>query len=222
MTIRFYPFDVQTCTLSYKIADEDNSTINLKHDGQVDQSEYIENAEWKVVNLSAERKQLHNIHVVDFHFSVERRGSFTMFTLVVPVLMLSLLSGATFLIPVESGEKCSFSVTIFLAYGIFETIVIDTLPHNSLDLSYFILYLTSQLIVSVLLTFYTILQAKIFTTIGQKAFKTNRQESEYVVIVTWGTFLQELDTYIFVVFLVLVIGCTSIFLSVMMEKFDFM
>ena len=219
MTIKFYPFDLQTCTLTYFIADEDNSTVSLKHDGEVDLSEYIENAQWKLVNLTAEIKRTDNM--VNFIFTVERRGGFTMFTLILPVLMLSLLSGATFLIPIESGEKCSFSVSIFLAYGIFETIVIDTLPHNSLGVSYFIIYLTSMLIISTLLTFYTILQAKVFDIIGNKELRILRRCTRGDVI-SWGRFLQKLDTYIFILFLVVVVGFTSTFLGVMTEKFDFL
>ncbi|KAH3709992.1 hypothetical protein DPMN_069458 [Dreissena polymorpha] len=85
-----------------------------------------------------------------------------------PLLMLAFLNICIFLVPIGSGEKGSFSITIFLSYGIFVTIISDTLPHNSLQISYFVLFIVILLLLSVISVFYTILQAKLIASIGDK------------------------------------------------------
>ena len=85
--------------------------------------------------------------------------------------MLSFLNICVFLVPIGSGEKGSFCITIFLSYGIFVTIVSDTLPHNSLQVSYFVLFLIVLLMLSVLSVFYTIIQAKVVAAFGDQECK---------------------------------------------------
>ena len=142
-----------------------------------------------------------------------------MFTVVVPVLLLSFLTRAKFILPVDSGEKLGFAVSTFLAYGIFGTIIIDTLPHNSLTVSYFIMYIASLMFVSVFFTFYSIVQAKIFLELGPKDQGVMPQTPP-ICGHTWVSFFRKMDVVAFIFFSVVIVGFTSMFLAALVKKID--
>ncbi|WAR00213.1 ACH1-like protein [Mya arenaria] len=166
--IQYYPFDEQVCTLTYYVSDETIRTVVLDHYLNVDMSEYSENSAWTIASVTKSRYLLYNTYFIDIEFRLQRRANFTTFTLIMPLLMLAFLNICIFLVPIGSGEKGSFSITIFLSYGIFVTIISDTLPHNSLQVSFFVLFIVILLILSVISVFYTIIQAKLVSSIGDK------------------------------------------------------
>ena len=57
------------------------------------------------------------------------------FSKVMPIVLTSILMGAVFALPIESGEKMGFSLTVLLSYVVFLTWVTDNLPPVSTDIS---------------------------------------------------------------------------------------
>ncbi|XP_060579757.1 neuronal acetylcholine receptor subunit beta-4-like [Ruditapes philippinarum] len=168
VNIKLYPFDHQACTVTYYVSDETITTVMLDHPKSVTLDEYTENSAWKITSLNKRKYLLYNTYHIDIEFQLQRRPNFATFTLIMPLLMLAFLNICVFLVPVGSGEKGSFAITIFLSYGIFVTIVSDTLPDNSLQISYFLLFIIVLLFMSVLSVVYTIIQAKFMSSMGDK------------------------------------------------------
>ena len=52
-----------------------------------------------------------------------------------PIILSSILVTLVFLVPVESGEKLSYILTVLLTIAVFLTIIGDTLPAISLTTS---------------------------------------------------------------------------------------
>ncbi len=154
--------------------------------------------------------------------------------------MLAFLNIGVFIVPSGSGEKGGFAITIFLAYGIFITIISDTLPHNSLQISYFVVFILSLLSVSAVSVFYAILQSKLFATIGNKECKIRlpfrKQTSSNIVepakgtdqstgsaktegsTFTWGMLLNKIDAILCVIFFLIVTVATVIFFCLMLNQ----
>jgi len=210
-------------------------------------SEYTENPTWIIVAAARKRYVKDNNWHVGIEFRFQRRAHFATFTLVTPLMALAFLNVCVFLVPINSGEKGSFSITIFLSYGIFFTVISDSLPQNSLQVSFFILFIVMLLCVSVMSVFYTILQTKIIAAVGQKQcpihcfrrqignnrVKPTDQNLENganegnEVTYTWEDFLRQLDTYLFVSSLFIVTLITAIFFAILVrhvaspdERFD--
>ena len=210
-------------------------------------SEYTENPSWVIVAATRKRYVKDNNWHVDVEFRFQRRPNFATFTLVTPLMALAFLNVCVFLVPINSGEKGAFSITIFLSYGIFLTVISDSLPQNSLQISFFIVFIVMLLCVSVLSVFYTVLQAKIIAAVGQKQCPITcfrRQIGNNRVKPTdqnlenghdggdegsykWEDFLGQLDTYLFVSSLFIVTLITAIFFAILVrhitsldEKFD--
>jgi len=235
VNIQYFPFDEQTCTMTYYAADESITSLELDHYLGVDMSEYTENPSWKVVAATRKRYIKDNNWYVDIQFKLQRRANFALFTLVAPLVMLAFLNISVFLVPINSGEKGSFSITIFLSYGIFFTVVSDTLPQNSLQISYFVLFISILLCLSVVSVFYTVLQAKLVATLGHKKCpitclrKTRTFQNRVAPIdhyietgvtedddeYTWEQFLSQLDTYFFVTFLLALFLISGIFFAIL-------
>jgi len=237
VNIQYFPFDEQTCTITYYAAGETTDTLELDHYLGLDMSEYTENPSWVVVAATRKRYIKNNNWHVDVEFRFQRRANFATFTLVTPLMALAFLNVCVFLVPIDSGEKGAFSITIFLSYGIFITVVSDSLPPNSLQVSFFILLIVMLICVSVLSVFYTILQTKLLATVGQKqcpihCFRRkignnrvnpthqnleNRPDECDEGSYTWKDFLGQLDTYLFVSSLFIVTLITAIFFAILVR-----
>jgi nicotinic acetylcholine receptor len=224
------------------VSDETEATVVLNHNTDVTLEEFTDNTAWDVKQVETKQITKYNTSFINISFHVHRRAGFVTFTLIMPLLMLAFLNICIFLVPIGSGEKGTFSITIFLSYGIFITVVSNTLPPNSLQISYFVLFITVLLFLSVLTVFYTVLQAKLIAVFGDKrctwAFIIpskgvrhgcdihdeleeiedvekcggNEVEKPY----TWAMVLQRIDTFIFIVLLTIVTVVTFLFLFLVM------
>jgi len=204
-------------------------------------SEYTENPSWVIVAATRKRYVKNNNWHIDVKFRFQRRANFATSTLVTPLITLAFLNVCVFLVPIISGEKGAFSVTIFLSYGIFFTVISESLPQNSLQISFFTLLIAILLCVSVISVFYTVLQTKIIASVGQKqcpitCFRrqigNNRvtptdQNLENGLVegdissYTWEDFLGQLDNYLFVSSLFIVTLITAIFFAILVRHTAF-
>ena len=95
---------------------------------------FTENEEWKVLNLTLHTKPLEvsfdevkkfvypTFSVV---FQLQRKSTFYVLILMVPILMVASISVTGFLLPSESGEKVSLQLTSLLSYVLLLLVVVD-------------------------------------------------------------------------------------------------
>ena len=157
--VRYYPFDTQTCYLDFALngytIDEVTLIAILP---EVNLKQYAENVEWELLsaksvvytfNLQGVQSQVFRNTLM-----LKRRPAFVVLHSVTPLILLSVLNILVFVLPAESGEKISLSITLFLAFAIFLTMLSETLPKNSLTLPIFSMYLIS---INILSTAYVIM-----------------------------------------------------------------
>ncbi|KAK7460711.1 hypothetical protein BaRGS_00038879, partial [Batillaria attramentaria] len=92
---------------------------------------------------------------LNFYFTFRRKWQFYGQNLVLPIVLTSILMCAVFALPIESGEKMGFSLTVLLSYVVFLTWVTDNLPAVSTDVSVLQVYLAIVLGLGVLATLLT-------------------------------------------------------------------
>ena len=66
---------------------------------------------------------------------LQRRRSFYILNIILPVLFLSVTSSLTFALPSDSGEKMGLSITVLLAYAVYLTLVTDSMPDTSVQVT---------------------------------------------------------------------------------------
>ena len=71
------------------------------------------------------------------------------------MFLLSVLNVFVFVLPVESGEKASFVVTVFLSLVVFLTVVSSKLPENSDKISLLNIYVFTSTVMSTLIAVLT-------------------------------------------------------------------
>ena len=122
--ITYFPFDVQHCRLIFSATSYNKAELRLLAETSVFTFEdYETNAGW---NIIGSRKFLYEDDFdtfAVFQVKIKRKPLYFILTNVLPVIMLSILNVFVFSLPCDSGEKASYSITVFLALAVFLTIV---------------------------------------------------------------------------------------------------
>ena len=156
---RCYPFDTQVCYLDFGTKSYlSNELFLVSTFDEVNLYRFEENVEWELLSATS-RVLVSNeggISTQSFRntLTLKRRSEFIIIHSFVPVILLSILNILDFVLPAESGEKISLSITMFLAFAIFLSMLSDSLPKNSLTLPILSMYL---IIINTLSTLYVIL-----------------------------------------------------------------
>ncbi|OWF41130.1 Neuronal acetylcholine receptor subunit beta-3 [Mizuhopecten yessoensis] len=158
--ITYYPFDTQHCSLVFEIWDASMSEVILQTSSKaIDVNLFEENGEWTLTSFEVDNPE--------FDDAFFRRPKFFMLTInIAPVVLLAFLNVCVFLIPLSSGEKNSFCVTVYLSYAVFLGTISYELPHNSKDASYLTIYLLALLVFSVTIFLVTVIQVRLFIEYG--------------------------------------------------------
>lgn len=131
--IEYFPFDKQVCSIELGVWTSRLSDIDVEvGTSGILLDEYQENGEWEITKTSAIATQTKaDGALVKFTIEVQRKPSYILYNMVLPVLLLSFLATFTFVLPVECGEKMGFCMTVYLAFAVFLTIVSGQLPASS-------------------------------------------------------------------------------------------
>ncbi|WAR24916.1 ACHB3-like protein [Mya arenaria] len=137
-----YPFDNQTCFLSFIVwpymAEEIAFVASEKN---VSMPFYNENGEWALVQTSVDVQERYSMSIVFFTFSFRRLSEFFVVNVILPCVLLCLCNCLVFLIPLESGERISYTITVLLSFAVLMTLVSDNIPKTSAPMSLLCYYL---------------------------------------------------------------------------------
>lgn len=160
INIRYYPLDTQTCEIQLALIGYAPSEIALVPSlNEVQTSFFAENGAWDLVGSDVEL--LYENSIISFQITLDRKSGFVFLNIIIPIMCMSLLNVLIFLIPMESGERISYSITVLLSIAVLFTLVSDTMPHTSNPMSFFSFYLVSTLTLSILITICTIISMRI-------------------------------------------------------------
>ena len=167
--IRYYPFDKQKCKFHIFVQEFGIPETNLESfTAAIDSNYFKQSTEWKVLSLQSFERVYWTTRYGEINLVLQRRHEFILFTIICPLILLSVLNVGVFLVPVESGEKGSIAVTIFLSYGVFITTISEELPHNSLNISYMLIYILLLLLLSVLAVVYSYIHSYLYVRYGNE------------------------------------------------------
>ena len=159
-----FPFDTQRCGLLFEANGFEHHELELLADGSgVDLHGYKGTSGWVIKSTQFERledDEHGEIHIVCW-ITLQRKPMYFILNVFLPICLLTLLNLFVFLLPVESGEKVSFVVTIFLALAVFLTIVSGEMPENSESISLLNAYVFTSTIMSTLTVIITIVEIRI-------------------------------------------------------------
>lgn len=140
MHVYQFPFDVQSCSLSFKsvihtvkdlrLQPSDNSSEATEWSRELMRTQY----EWLFIDLTVTTKNatdLFDQDVIIYTITMKRRSLLYIVNFLVPVLFFLCLDLSSFLISDSGGEKLSFKVTVLLAVTVLQLILNEILPASS-------------------------------------------------------------------------------------------
>ena len=159
----YFPFDIQECTLEVYVWAYFAMEVKLQSIGDnVDTTFMSEHGSWKLKETKATAEIVGWSSKGSFVFRFERKSQYVIINIVLPIMFLCLLNVLVFILPAESGERISYSITVLLSIAVFMTIVSDTLPKTSEPLPLISFFLMMNLINSALITTATLLNLRLF------------------------------------------------------------
>lgn len=164
----YYSFDEQVCDLQYYVSGYNVQDVDLNTESEILLEHFSENSEWSLLNIETFTHLNDGTKFVTVRFTIKRRASFIVFTVMIPLVTLSLLNICIYLVPVEQGEKGSLSITIFLAYSFLIMSARDSIPSNSLQTSYLVTCVCILLLLSAFSVLYVMVESKVHFAIGSK------------------------------------------------------
>lgn len=137
MDVSTFPYDTQTCNLQFVCfglsVNEVNLTINPV--AAVNTVYYNPDSDWIVESFWAETYVQDYASRYTIHLTAKRKSLYYTVMVVWPTILFGVLNPLVFLLPVDSGERIGFSMTIMLSYAIFLTLVSAAIPSSSNPMS---------------------------------------------------------------------------------------
>ncbi|XP_071156570.1 neuronal acetylcholine receptor subunit non-alpha-2-like [Mytilus edulis] len=169
--IRFFPFDKQSCLVeltswAYSV---DELVVTALYE-EVQYEELRTNGEWTIESSQVETRNFTEVKpggaersysVIDFTIIIKRNPSHYISSTILPILATSVLSILVFILPVDSGEKVGYTLTVLLAEAVLLTLVQDSMPSSSKNVSYLSVYLAMTLVLGVLCVILTVLVIRV-------------------------------------------------------------
>jgi hypothetical protein len=161
--IRFYPFDIQSCQISFSaFGYTDNEIQLLTPLSYVNQGFFDKNGEWKIINTTSYFNWNSVNSFITFGFTLERQPTFFIVNILIPILLLGALNELVFLLPAASGERMSFAITTLLSYTVFMTMLSDTMPQTAEPMSFLSYYVMLMMFHSTFIAMATIAVLRLY------------------------------------------------------------
>ena len=162
--VTFFPFDKTSCDLKFVVWSNTKDLVKVtKGTIGINASFYQESAEWSISSTTATDYETATSSGVTFTIELKRKPLFYLINILVPVIMLAIINVFVFMLPATSGEKTGLSVTVFLAFAVFLTIISAELPQTSEKISTFAAYVFLMTLISTSIVIVTISQLRLFS-----------------------------------------------------------
>ncbi|KAM8729101.1 5-hydroxytryptamine receptor 3C-like [Acanthopagrus schlegelii] len=138
MHVYKFPFDIQSCNLTFKSVVHSVDEIQLVHNVQSSEDTHTmmrTQYEWLFINMTVINKTVNMFglkqDVLIYTISMKRRSVLYIANFMLPILFFLALDLASFMISDNGGEKLGFQVTVLLAITVMQLILNDILPSSS-------------------------------------------------------------------------------------------
>lgn len=160
--VTYYPFDIQICELDFVCWGYTSYSLVLHSPvSELPLTHYSKHGEWRLVNTTFKSLN-YGLSSVSVKIAMRRRPMFVVLNFILPVVCMTVLNLFVFVLPVESGERVSYSITVLLAIAVFFTLVGENLPKTSFRTAIVSYFLFSYLIISTVICAFVILSSSLY------------------------------------------------------------
>ena len=170
----YFPFDTQTCKIITYVYGYPTSDVSLHSVSErVPTWSYSDNSGWALIDTSARPSCVGDYCiVVEFELTLKRRHLYFSVSMLAPIIILSAVNPTVFLMPIDSGERVSFSVTMLLSFGVFLSEISNHMPEVSDPMAYLSYYILFSIIGSASTSILTIITTNMYYKTSTKPIPT--------------------------------------------------
>lgn len=157
-----FPYDRQSCDITFIVWSYGIAEVNINTSmGGIDFYEFEENSVWTVVSTKSKLGIIGSESEITFSLEFQRKPQYYVMNMIIPIICMGFMGLLVFLIPVDAGEKMSYSITVFLAFAVFLTMISGELPVNSESISMLSFYLILQMLTGALVLVISAIQLRL-------------------------------------------------------------
>lgn len=157
-----FPFDTQTCTLKFVTWGAGPEVVLSSTIGSILLDFYTPNPHWNIKSHRTFVEEGDQMHTYKVEISLQRKPVYYLVVIVLPTLMFSLLNPLVFLLPIESGERISLSMTILLAFVFFLTLVANFMPESSTPMCFLLVIMITKIAISSMIVVLVIITTRLY------------------------------------------------------------
>jgi hypothetical protein len=151
---------------------------------EIDLQGYQSNGIWALLSTKVYSKS-HNIKsILVFEMVLQRRAMFFIVNILLPISTLSVLQLFVFIVPIDSGERISFSLTVLLSISVYMTLISDNLPPGAESVASMCYLLVFIMIESACICLFNICSVALY----------HRRIENHEICVFWCKFVHVLGT----------------------------
>ncbi|KAH3711544.1 hypothetical protein DPMN_071213 [Dreissena polymorpha] len=161
--VTFFPFDKQTCRISFIDPSYGLSELAIVHLGNsVNMSNFAKNSQWTYIAGNVlSGSNIANVPYLEIQLHLARRSEFYIVYIIIPVTLLGAINNFVFLLPASSGERSSVAITVFLSFVVYLEIVNRNIPQSSDPMAFIYYYLMFLMMYSSTVFFFCIMALRI-------------------------------------------------------------
>uniref|UniRef100_A0A3P9PLT8 5-hydroxytryptamine receptor 3B n=1 Tax=Poecilia reticulata TaxID=8081 RepID=A0A3P9PLT8_POERE len=135
-----FPFDKQNCSLTFRSwLHSKEIDLALWRSAEAiagDKREFMNDGEWELLSVPSQYWQIHQDDAdyaqIQFNLLIRRRPLLYVVGLLIPSIFLMLVDVVSFYLPLNSGTRIAFKISILLGYTVFRVNLTDELPATAL------------------------------------------------------------------------------------------
>ena len=138
LDVTYFPWDKQNCPLVFSSWTYDSKDLDFFNSTPTGiYSEFIGDGEWLLTGIQVEKGADYFEEIdesypyVEYIINLHRKPLYYIYNLVAPCAFLTLCGMLVFVLPPDSGEKVSMSVTMLLSSTVFLLIIAESMPVQS-------------------------------------------------------------------------------------------
>ncbi|XP_062607807.1 acetylcholine receptor subunit alpha-1-A-like [Saccostrea cucullata] len=161
--VAYFPFDRQTCNITFTHWGFTDKQVKFEPSASsLDLTDYSPSDEWSIEQSRLVEETVDGGSFVKIEITLERKPTYYLVNFFLPILILGILTALVFILPLESGERVGYSVTGFLTFAVYLTLIAEGMPRTSEPMAILSYYLMSMVVVSAAATIITVFTLRIF------------------------------------------------------------
>ncbi|XP_069131626.1 neuronal acetylcholine receptor subunit alpha-3-like [Argopecten irradians] len=162
--VTYNPIDIQTCDMQMMTWSSFPNEITF-YEVEADSLHHVATSDptWNVTEVKMFTRNILHLTTLTVRIKLKRLPEYVVINMILPVCFLCVINIFVFFLPVESGERIGFSITLLLSVAVFMTILSDSLPQSSRpQIAVLCYFMFSQLLLSIFMMVFTIVGLRIY------------------------------------------------------------